>query len=145
MSEEQSLQERLRLLIRAFQRQKLLWFPMGIALPFAFVWRPLFLRLMLSAVLLPVALFLHELLHMLFIPKRFTVSIISRPTILALELEGQMSPFRAFLAALAPHVAMWGMAAWLWDKDGLLALPFILSGLSLPLDLYTWYRRAFYG
>ncbi len=145
MSNGQSLQERFWLLIRVFRRQKLLGLPIGIALPFAFVWKPLFLRLMLSAVLLPVALFLHESLHMLFIPKQCTVRVISRPAILALELEGPISPFRALLIALAPHVMMWGMVALLWDKDMLLVLPFALSGLSLPLDLYAWHQRSVYG
>ncbi len=145
MSDRQSLEKRFWLLAIAFRRQKLLWIPTGIALPFVFIWKPLFLKLMLSAVLLPAALFLHELLHLVFIPTRFTVRIINRPAMLALEVEGKISPHRGLLVALAPHVAMWGMAALLWDKDMLLAFPFVLSGLSLPLDLHAWYQRVLYG
>ncbi|RMF46973.1 MAG: hypothetical protein D6755_05860, partial [Anaerolineae bacterium] len=104
----------------------------------------LFLRMAACALLLPGAVFLHEFLHLLFIPSWVHVRVVSQGSIVAIDFDATLSPGRNLLIALAPHVVMWGAATCLWRKDPLLALPFVLSGLSLPADVHSWYRRSFF-
>lgn len=143
MNPEQSQTERLHLLLSAFKRLKILWLPLVVVLPFAFLGWSLFLRMVLSALLLPPALFLHEWFHMLLVPSHIIVHVVRQGNLIAIDFEGKVSAGRNLLIALLPHVVMWGAVAWLWGKDPLLSLPFVLSGLSLPADLHSWYQRSF--
>lgn len=146
MVHKQSQAERNSLLIVAFRQQMILFCLLFVViLPFAFVWFKLFLELSCSALLVPLALFLHEWLHMVFFPSSIPVRVIKTNFIVAVDFAGKISVKRGLLIALAPHVVMWGLALFLWKKTPLLALPFALSGLSLPADLWTWYRRIFHG
>ncbi len=92
--------------------------------------------------MIPGALFLHELLHVLFVPAQTIMRVVNRNGVLGLDFEGPISIERSLLIALAPHLVLWGAAFWLWSRDYLLALPFALAGFSLPADLYAWYHRS---
>lgn len=146
MRHKQSQIERCSLLIVVFRQRIMLFYLLFIViLPFAFVWFKLFLKLLCSALLVPLALFLHEWLHMVFFPPSIPVRVINTNFVVAVDFAGKISARRGLLIAIAPHVVMWGVAIFLWEKTPLLALPFALSGLSLPADLWTWYRRIFCG
>lgn len=146
MRDKQSQAERFSLLVAFFrQRMRLFFLLIAIVLPFAFVWFNLFLELLGSALLVPLALFLHEWLHMVFFPPSICVRLVNTNFVVAVDFAGKISARRGLLIALAPHVVMWGLALFLWKKTPLLALPFGLSGLSLLADLWTWYRRIFHG
>ncbi len=142
MEVKQVLGVRLQLLLAAFWEWKILWLPLAFTLPFAFLWFPLFLRMAACAILIPGALFLHELLHVLFVPAQTIMRVVNCNGVLGLDFEGPISIERGLLIALAPHLVLWGAAFWLWSWDYLLALPFALAGLSLPADLYAWYHRS---
>lgn len=140
------LRARTCMLIRAFWRRKVLLVPFAVVLPFALIHFGLFLQLAGSALLLPVALFLHEWVHLLLIPPEVPVRVVNGPIAIGVDFDARISAGRGLLIALAPHLLLWGMAIWLWRPYLLLALPFALAGLSLLQDLLAWYQRSYvYG
>lgn len=126
-------------LLKALTRVKLLWLPCLIPLPLLLIWQELFLRLEVCALLIPSTLFLHEWLHLLFIPNDARVEICVSWHSICLKMEGTRLYLQALLAALAPSLILSGVGLLVARFDGLFALPFLMHAISFPIDLWGWY------
>lgn len=127
-------------LLHSVLRVGVLWLPCLLLLPLVFCWPNLFFRLELYAITIPASVFLHEFLHLVWIPSSAKVETVHDFFTVGIIVYGAIPPGRALVAAVAPSILLPLIGMFLFPVAKIVAFFLFLHALSLPIDLYRWYQ-----
>ncbi|ASJ12200.1 hypothetical protein [Thermococcus thioreducens] len=112
---------------------KLLWLPLIFALPIASLCPSNGKSFLLFGAGIPISIALHEFLHVLLLPSgSFSLR---KGAFIAVEITGNVPAFPLFVSALLPGLVLGSVGVLLLPHDALVAFPFVMHLLSVPLDI----------